>query len=75
MSGGFNTPLPIGYRPVPSGTPLWGSEWKRATAKWYNHAFNLGASNAGLGGGNLDLQLLFDLTSSHPGNGIGAQVR
>jgi len=38
VSGGFNTPLPIGYRPVPSGTPQWGSEWKRATAKWYQTA-------------------------------------
>jgi len=23
---------------VPHGTPRWGSEWKRATAKWYHHA-------------------------------------
>ena len=22
----------------------WGREWKKATAKWYNHAFNIGAS-------------------------------
>src|SRR6201996_8147114 len=28
LSGGFNTVLPIGYRPVPSGTPRWGSDWK-----------------------------------------------
>ena len=26
-------------RPVPPGTPRWGREWKKATAKWYNHAF------------------------------------
>jgi gluconate 2-dehydrogenase alpha chain len=26
---------PIGGRAVPHGTPTWGSEWKRATAKWY----------------------------------------
>jgi gluconate 2-dehydrogenase alpha chain len=29
---------PIGGRRVPHGTPRWGSEWKRATAKWYQHA-------------------------------------
>ena len=28
------------------GTPRWGREWKKATAKWYNHAFNIGASVA-----------------------------
>jgi gluconate 2-dehydrogenase alpha chain len=28
VSGGFNTALPIGYRPVPSGTPQWGTAWK-----------------------------------------------
>ena len=29
--------LPIGGRAVPHGTPRWGSEWKRAEAKWYQH--------------------------------------
>ncbi len=29
---------PVGGRPLPHGTPRWGSEWKRATAKWYRHA-------------------------------------
>ena len=28
---------PIGGRAVPRGTPSWGSEWKRATVKWYHH--------------------------------------
>ncbi len=28
---------PIGGRAVPHGTPRWGSEWKRATVKWYQH--------------------------------------
>jgi gluconate 2-dehydrogenase alpha chain len=28
---------PIAGRAVPHGTPAWGSEWKRATAKWYHH--------------------------------------
>ena len=35
---------PILTRPVPPGTPRWGHEWKKATAKWYNHAFTIGAS-------------------------------
>ena len=30
VSGGFNTALPIGYRPVPRGTPQWGKAWKAA---------------------------------------------
>jgi gluconate 2-dehydrogenase alpha chain len=29
---------PIAGRTVPHGTPEWGSEWKRATVKWYHHA-------------------------------------
>jgi gluconate 2-dehydrogenase alpha chain len=43
---GFNTALPIGYRPVPSGTPQWGKEWKAATAKWYQTAMNINASGS-----------------------------
>ena len=31
---------PISSRPVPHGTPRWGSDWKRATVKWYPHATN-----------------------------------
>src|SRR5581483_355194 len=46
VSGGFNTALPIGYRPVPPGTPRWGSEWKRATAKWYQTAMPINASGS-----------------------------
>jgi gluconate 2-dehydrogenase alpha chain len=46
MSSGFNTALPIGYRPVPRGTPAWGKEWKAATAKWYQTAMNVGVSGS-----------------------------
>ena len=35
---------PILTRPTPPGTPRWGRDWKRATARWYNHAFAIGAS-------------------------------
>src|SRR5262249_6522432 len=38
VAGGFNPALPIGYRPVPRGTPQWGKAWKAATAKWYQTA-------------------------------------
>jgi hypothetical protein len=39
VSGG----RPIQVRPVPPGTPRWGSAWKEATVRWYNHAFPLNA--------------------------------
>src|SRR5436305_1707840 len=46
VSGGFNTVLPIGYRPVPRGTPQWGKEWKAATAKWYQAAMVINAGGS-----------------------------
>src|SRR3982075_1709890 len=46
VAGGLHTVLPIGYRPVPRGTPDWGKEWKAATAKWYQTAMNIGASGS-----------------------------
>jgi len=44
IQGGTSNGRPILTRPVPPGTPRWGRDWKHATAKWYNHAFNVGAS-------------------------------
>jgi gluconate 2-dehydrogenase alpha chain len=44
ISAGTTNGRPILTRPVPPGTPRWGRDWKRATAKWYNHAFGVGAS-------------------------------
>lgn len=35
---------PIHYRPVPEDTPRWGAEWKKATAKWYLRAMDIGAT-------------------------------
>ena len=32
---------PIGYQPVPEGTPKWGAEWKRAVRENYNHHADL----------------------------------
>jgi gluconate 2-dehydrogenase alpha chain len=46
VSAGFNSALPIGYRPVPAGTPQWGKAWKVATAKWYQTAMGIGASGS-----------------------------
>jgi gluconate 2-dehydrogenase alpha chain len=44
VGGGFNSARPIGYRPVPRGTPQWGKAWKAATAKWFQTAMNINAS-------------------------------
>ena len=44
ISAGTSNGRPILTRPVPPGTPRWGRDWKKATAKWYGHAFNIGAS-------------------------------
>jgi gluconate 2-dehydrogenase alpha chain len=44
IQGGTSNGRPILTRPVPPGTPRWGRDWKKATAKWYGHAFNIGAS-------------------------------
>ena len=46
VAAGFNTALPIGYRPVPGGTPQWGKAWKAATAKWYQAAMSISASGS-----------------------------
>jgi gluconate 2-dehydrogenase alpha chain len=37
---------PIQWRPVPAGTPAWGSKWKEETAKWYDSAMNISASGS-----------------------------
>ena len=49
VAGGFNSALPIGYRPVPRGTPQWGTAWKKATAQWYQTAMNINASGSVMG--------------------------
>ena len=46
LSGGMTNGRPIGYRPVPSGTPQWGREWKAAVSKWYGSAMNIGSSGS-----------------------------
>lgn len=49
--------LPIGFHPVPDGTPRWGSGWKKAVAKFYGHACTIVADAGGMAyrGNYLDL--------------------
>jgi gluconate 2-dehydrogenase alpha chain len=44
LSGGMTNGRPIGFRPVPAGTPRWGKAWKSASAKWYNSAMTISTS-------------------------------
>ena len=37
---------PITYRPVPPGTPTWGSAWKKATAENYQKVTSVGAQGS-----------------------------
>jgi gluconate 2-dehydrogenase alpha chain len=39
FAAGSNGARPINVRPVPSGTPRWGSGWKKATAHYFNRSF------------------------------------
>jgi gluconate 2-dehydrogenase alpha chain len=46
LAGGFNTFLPIAWRPVPGGTPRWGSAWKEATARGFESAMQINATGS-----------------------------
>jgi gluconate 2-dehydrogenase alpha chain len=46
VTAGNTGARPIAYRPTPPGTPRWGSEWKRAAARYYNRSFGIGAQLA-----------------------------
>jgi len=46
IGAGLSGGRPIGYRPVPPGTPAWGSKWKQETAKWYERAISIGGSGS-----------------------------
>jgi gluconate 2-dehydrogenase alpha chain len=43
ISQNTNGARPIGFHPVPSGTPRWGSKWKSAVAHYYNRSFSINA--------------------------------
>jgi gluconate 2-dehydrogenase alpha chain len=48
---------PIEFHPVPPGTPAWGSEWKKAVARHYNHtsSINIHGSSVASRANYLDL--------------------
>ncbi len=37
---------PIASRPVPKGTPAWGSEWKKETVRCYNSTMSIGCESS-----------------------------
>jgi gluconate 2-dehydrogenase alpha chain len=41
-SGTFNG-QPIRNMPLPTGTPSWGKDWKKAVGDWYGHAMSIGS--------------------------------
>ncbi len=41
IQAGSNGARPIEVRPVPQGTPRWGSEWKKAVGKYFNRSFGI----------------------------------
>ncbi len=46
VGGGMTHGRPMSYRPMPAGTPQWGSAWKAASAKWYNSAMTISSSGS-----------------------------
>jgi gluconate 2-dehydrogenase alpha chain len=46
IGSGESNGRPIQGRPVPPGTPRWGSKWKEATAKTYGHVMSIGGSGS-----------------------------
>jgi gluconate 2-dehydrogenase alpha chain len=46
ISAGNSGARPIAYQPTPPGTPRWGSEWKKAVARYYNRSFGITSQNA-----------------------------
>ncbi|CAG9167880.1 GMC family oxidoreductase [Cupriavidus respiraculi] len=72
---------PIGYHPTPRGTPAWGSEWKKAVRRYYNHSASITITGSAMPtrGAYLDLdptyrdawgQLLLRITYDLPENDI-----
>jgi gluconate 2-dehydrogenase alpha chain len=54
---GSTNARPIEFHPTPPGTPRWGSKWKEAVRRHYNHTaiFNLSGSSSAMRGNHLDL--------------------
>jgi gluconate 2-dehydrogenase alpha chain len=48
IATGHTNGRPIGYRPVPPGTPRWGARWKKAAAKWYLRSMGIGVTSSNM---------------------------
>ncbi len=46
IAAGGSNGRPIEYRPLPAGTPRWGTEWKRAARASYQGAMGIGSSGS-----------------------------
>jgi gluconate 2-dehydrogenase alpha chain len=46
IAAGGSNGRPIEYRPLPNGTPRWGTAWKRAAKTWYQGAMTIGSSGS-----------------------------
>jgi gluconate 2-dehydrogenase alpha chain len=46
IAAGGSNGRPIEYRPLPAGTPRWGTEWKRAARYGYQAAMGIGSSGS-----------------------------
>jgi gluconate 2-dehydrogenase alpha chain len=46
ISAGITGGRPIRSRSTPSGTPRWGTAWKKANAEWYAHSCGVGAQGS-----------------------------
>lgn len=59
---------PIGFRPVPPGTPRWGAEWKRRTRATYHRTTSVGIQGSVMGyrGAFLDLDPTYHDTHGLP---------
>ena len=57
LSAGGTNGRPIEYRPLPPGTPRWGSEWKKGVSKWYNSAMSISSSGSVMANRNNFLDL------------------
>ena len=46
IGAGVTNGRPIRSRSTPSGTPRWGTGWKKANAEWYSHSCSVGAQGS-----------------------------
>jgi gluconate 2-dehydrogenase alpha chain len=46
INAGSTGARPIEYHPTPQGTPRWGSQWKKAVAKYFNRSFVINTQGA-----------------------------